>query len=568
MSGQHAHTRDAVSFKSLDSESIGAARAAARASGMSLEDWLSRTILESVRAQGADGPGDTMPAVADQPGWTGREDPGQTIDAITRHLMEAQAAADKAGVSVAEWLSRTILENAQEEAAANSNVPPADTDTARPEPDDEPETGTSQEDRLARIIASRRAELEAEEREKQPDLLADLEMPERPMTLTKNMQMPHNLPRFGDEGRRRVPWLWLAIVLLMVAVAAIIWVVPNLPGPGGKNAGETTVSVDGKGPGRTDTAGGGKGGETRTDGTAPGRDGSNGTTVKLPNTVTGGGATGDRKSSDAKSGGKPGGTTADNGASGTGKRGETGNGTAPRADAKPPATGNGGRGTDGKAATPPTAPKSNLPPLTETNAAKLPKPIGTELAWYRKASDAGNVAAQFALGSHFIRQKDMKAAAVYMRKAADQGHAEAQYTLGALYAYGLGLPKSDVDAVLMYQKAADQGYVPAITEVGLAYLHGRGVERDLRKAFTYLERAAEANEPNAQYTLGRLYESGIGVKKDLVTAFKWFILAAENKHQLAASRVEDLSIDLSRDQRERGAELVREHKQRFPKKES
>ena len=103
--------------------------------------------------------------------------------------------------------------------------------------------------------------------------------------------------------------------------------------------------------------------------------------------------------------------------------------------------------------------------------------------------------------------------------------------------------------------------------MGLAYLHGRGVERNLIKAFTALERAAEANEPNAQYTLGRLYESGIGAKKDPVTAFKWFILAAENKHQLAASRVEDLSIDLSREQRERGAEMVREHKQRFPKKD-
>lgn len=502
MTKQHAQQSEGVSFKSLDSESIGAARAAAHASGLSLEDWLSRTILESVRARGEATGAEGAAAEAEGPGWAIPNDaPDETIDAFTRDLMEAQAAADQAGVPVAEWLSRTILENAQDEqGAANGDAP----SYAAPSLDD----ATSQEDRLARVIAARRAELEEEERAKQPDLLADLEMPERPMTLTSNMSMPRTLPHFETERRRRFPWLWLAVMVLMVAVAAMIWIVPHLPGPAGGKAGETTVGV---------------GGTTRGDGTdpaapsgkAPGASGKDGTRTT--------GATPPDKATDKAAG------------------------TTKRTDAAP------------------KAPAAALPPLTETAADKQPKPVGDHLDWYKKAADAGNATAQFALGSHYIRKREMKAAATHMRKAADQGHAEGQYTLGALYAYGLGVPKSDADAVVLYKKAADQGYAPAITELGLAYLHGRGVERDLKKAVVSLERAAEANEPNAQYTLGRLYESGIGVKKDPMTAFKWFILAAENRHQLAASRVEDLSSDLSRGERERGAEMAREHKQRFPK---
>lgn len=524
MTEQHAHRNEGVSFKSLDSESIGAARAAARASGLSLEDWLSRTILESVRARGDGAGGDGGIGYPDQPAWAiTRDDPDQTIDAITRHLIEAQAAADQAGVSVAEWLSRTILESAQDEQeAANNNIPvPVDSRAGYSPgttnagdyayPGGASDESVSQEDRLAEIIASRRAELEEEERAKQPDLLAGLEMPDRPMTLTKNMQMPSNLPQFEGERRRRFPWLWLCVMMLMVAVAGMIWVVPHLPGPSDRAATETTVGVGG-------------------------------TVAGAPSKPKDPPAAGGEKAPAAKDGGA-------------------------QADARPPAKSpDPAAGADKKPAAAAKKPESTLPPATETRLSKLPKPIGEHLAWYKSASDAGNATAQFALGSYYIRKKDMPAAAAMMRKAADKGHAEAQYTLGALYAYGLGLPKSDVDAVLMYKKAADQGYVPAITEVGLAYLHGRGVERNLTKALTFLERAGEANEPNAQYTLGRLYESGIGVKKDTVTAFKWFILAAENRHQLAASRVEDLSIDLSREQRERGAELVREHKQRFPKK--
>jgi len=163
--------------------------------------------------------------------------------------------------------------------------------------------------------------------------------------------------------------------------------------------------------------------------------------------------------------------------------------------------------------------------------------------------------------------KSYPAAAQMFRRAADKGNlARAQYALGLLYQRGLGVAKSDVEAVLWWQKAADQSLMPAITWVGLSLLEGRGIQKDEEAARKMLERAAEGDEPNAQYTLGRIYEKGLGAKKDAIVAMKWFILAAEQAHPQATQKVEELSTTLPRDLQERATELVSEHYRRFRKR--
>src|SRR5678816_4129499 len=98
-----------VSYKSLDSEAMAAARRAAEASGISLQEWLSRTILENARRSGIV-PDDPSRSVAQsRPGQASAE---EAVQAIARHLERAKSAADSQGLSLAEWLSRAILTNA------------------------------------------------------------------------------------------------------------------------------------------------------------------------------------------------------------------------------------------------------------------------------------------------------------------------------------------------------------------------------------------------------------------------------------------------------------------------
>ena len=61
-----------VSYKSLDSEAMAAARRAAEASGISLQEWLSRTILENARRSGIvpENPSREVAASRDRPAST------------------------------------------------------------------------------------------------------------------------------------------------------------------------------------------------------------------------------------------------------------------------------------------------------------------------------------------------------------------------------------------------------------------------------------------------------------------------------------------------------------------
>jgi hypothetical protein len=475
LNGSAAGKQQGVSYTSLDSQTMAAANAAAQAAGLSLEEWLSRTILENARRSGI------IPGQA----ASGPDNPeNQSVGAITRHLRSAQAAADAAGISVAEWLSRTILDNTRRSMAGYTPPPepghaqppiatspvatePAIAEEAATETPKPVEAGELVEERFAQVVAGWRQELETAEMHaaaEHPNAEAD---PRGILMLTDHAPLP------PPKRRITIPWLAATGVVTFGLVAAVIWLLPHLPKPEATGQDGATGVVAGSGPAAAPAAG------------------------------------------------------------------------------APPAAGR---------------PKTSL---ARVRPSEFPRPPEENAAWYKKAADAGNPGAQYVLATLYLRgggvPKSLENAALWFGKAAREGKlAKAQYALGVLHARGKGVKKNDVEAVLLYRRAADQGYVPAITEVGLAFLHGRGVKQNLIRARQFLERAGEAGEVNAQYTLGRMHERGIGAPKDVVRALKWFILAAEQKHRLAAQRVEDMSIGMKRRQQDRAAEMARDHHRRFP----
>jgi TPR repeat protein len=146
--------------------------------------------------------------------------------------------------------------------------------------------------------------------------------------------------------------------------------------------------------------------------------------------------------------------------------------------------------------------------------------------FYRKAAEAGHVAAQYDLAYLYENglgvTRDCKQAAYWYRKAAEQGDPEAQNNLGALYAIGDGVPQSDAEAVHWYLFAARQGDPEATCNLGTMYLQGRGVAMDFVQAFQLFRKGYAV----AQNNLALMYANGQAVAKDYMWAYAWLDLAA------------------------------------------
>jgi hypothetical protein len=531
-----------VSYKSLDSEAMGAARRAAEASGISLQEWLSRTILENARRSGIVPDNPSREVASSRPGQASAE---EAVQAIARHLERAKAAADSQGLSLAEWLSRAILTNtnpndnplsrrAQPAGAASPDpaaAPPALDAAPRGDPSEATAPQTEPQPPATPHLLSRPAGADA------PALPEASSV--RDMLARTNPPAPAAAQ--AAKRRRRPAPLWAALaVLVLVAGGFGAFYLSKHKGGGdtAKPAAEAT---------KTDTA-------------------------ALPDAPP-------TKPAAPPGSAKPATPPAP-------KPAETAK--APEAPAaKPPAARPPSPMPEEKAdATPGAVPgkpaetkpaeKSPLPDTGESDLARvpakdMPKPPSAHVEWYKKAAEAENPEAQYLLAELHLKgdgvPKSFPVAAQLFRRAAEKGNlARAQYALGLLYLKGVGVPKNEVEAVLWWQKAADQNFMPAITWVGLSLLEGRGIQKDEEAARKMLERAAEGDEPNAQYTLGRIYEKGLGTKKDPVVAMKWFILAAEQAHREATQKVEELSTTLPRDLQERATELVSEHYRRFRKR--
>jgi hypothetical protein len=523
-----------VSYKSLDSEAMAAARRAAEAAGISLQEWLSRTILENARRSGI---------VPDAPsrevshGASGQPNAEEAVQAIARHLERAKSAADQQGLSLAEWLSRAILTNTGtgETAVARRGAATASPEASIPSRAVPPAPGnTSPAQPRLRAHAPPAPEAPLPEASTVRDVLSRTAKGEKPAAPPADAAVAS-----PPKRRRGTAPLWAALVVLTL-VAAGIWALPEIQK---RISGTADTAAPASEPPRSDTAALPDSGPTRPSEPAKPE------TAKAPEPAK------PAETAKAPEAAKP--------PAPAPKPAEKSDAPPGPAPARPPEA----RPAE-KAALPDAAPDADL---SRVPAKDMPKPPGAHIDWYKKAAEADNAEAQYALGELYLKgdgvSRSFPAAAQMFRRAAEKGNlARAQYALGLLYQRGLGVPKNEVEAVLWWQKAADQNFSAAITHVGIALLEGKGIQKDEEAARKMLERAAELDEPNAQYTLCRVYEKGIGARKDQVLAMKWCILAAEQAHPQATQKVEEFSTTMPRDQQERATEYVSEHYRRFRKR--
>lgn len=144
-----------------------------------------------------------------------------------------------------------------------------------------------------------------------------------------------------------------------------------------------------------------------------------------------------------------------------------------------------------------------------------------------------------------IVPRDEKAATELFEKAALQGLANAQYNLGVIYDHGIGRPADQTMAYFWYSAAADQGHPAAQYNLGVAAAQGRGAPRDYTVAALWFQRAADNGLPEAQYNLGQLYENGLGVTQDLDIAHRLYAAAADQGYPPARDRMAALESRVS-----------------------
>src|SRR5262245_56794059 len=113
----------------------------------------------------------------------------------------------------------------------------------------------------------------------------------------------------------------------------------------------------------------------------------------------------------------------------------------------------------------------------------------------RAQAEAGNVVAQFSLGSMLYYGGDATAQAIaWIRAAAAHEYAPAEFHMGQLYDFGFGVTRNDNEALAWYRKAAEHGSAAGLRAVGDFYYNGRGTPADAVEAGRWYRRAADADD--------------------------------------------------------------------------
>ncbi len=148
--------------------------------------------------------------------------------------------------------------------------------------------------------------------------------------------------------------------------------------------------------------------------------------------------------------------------------------------------------------------------LMYQNGYSVEKDTQKAMAWYKKASDGGNIRAKQNLDALLPQaeitlqplQKEAEKnqpqedfAALY--KAAAKGDAKAQNELGGLFAQGYKTEQDHEKALHWYKKAAQQGHASAFVNLGNAYLYGLGVPADRAQAMDFYMKAIQKGNPQA-----------------------------------------------------------------------
>lgn len=183
----------------------------------------------------------------------------------------------------------------------------------------------------------------------------------------------------------------------------------------------------------------------------------------------------------------------------------------------------------------------------------------------------GDAEAQYSMADRYLQEKattsgpDEFKAVSWLMKAAENGHSEAQRRLGNAYLKGVGgLPKDLKKAEHWWIKSATAGNLEAQIRLGEEYydagilniLKFSALEKNGKESFKWFLKAAVTGNSYSQRRVGDEYERGVFVEQDLVLACTWFILAADGGDKRAMKYRDNVSSNLTLQQRQEAEQLA------------
>ncbi|SDI74942.1 tetratricopeptide repeat protein [Propionivibrio dicarboxylicus] len=121
----------------------------------------------------------------------------------------------------------------------------------------------------------------------------------------------------------------------------------------------------------------------------------------------------------------------------------------------------------------------------------------------------------------------------WYKAATDRGNVLATNNLGICYQEGLGVDRDYTEALRLYRVANEHGSALAAGNIGVMYRDGLGVARDYAEAMRWFRAAAERGSASAANNLGLIFRDGLGVRKDLSEADHWFRIARDRGNREA-----------------------------------
>lgn len=146
--------------------------------------------------------------------------------------------------------------------------------------------------------------------------------------------------------------------------------------------------------------------------------------------------------------------------------------------------------------------------------AAVAKPPEVTWDWYRNAETYLRYA-----------RPDPRMATKYFRLAAEAGNDAAQYKLGEHYLNGIGIAPDPVRACEWFTKAAAVGNRFAAVKLGECFQKGRGKLRDPAAAVRWYETAIRERNVWGYHMLGMMLADGDGIPKDEAKAREYLELS-------------------------------------------
>lgn len=160
------------------------------------------------------------------------------------------------------------------------------------------------------------------------------------------------------------------------------------------------------------------------------------------------------------------------------------------------------------------------------------KDVSEAMDLFEELADKNNAIAEFALGTHYIKDDDEDDGIELLEKAAQQDNPYAQFNLAVMAKTGKYVNPNE-DFLSLLNKAIKNGYDRASVLLADYYLTDHEQKGMVRKSAAIYQNLAKKQDPDAELKLGLMYETGVLFSQNSQKALSWYEKSARHQDKVA-----------------------------------